>query len=138
MPKPIVLSRLPPPKPDRSFTRRPNTDSKWIIFWWRTRIWIEATFAFSVMEDSEKYVLFTVFAITFILIVTGLVKYLPQRLAVMQQRAVYYIWGQGDERLLRQWLGVGVSVANAGVGDVRAHYERPWEEAWKKPSLIEH
>ena len=40
---------------------------------------------------------------------TGLIKYLPQQLALMQRRAAYYIWGEGDERSLTQWLGVGVS-----------------------------
>ncbi|KAH0579050.1 hypothetical protein J132_00920 [Termitomyces sp. J132] len=111
------MDKFPAPKPDRSFTRRPNTDSKWTIFWWRLRMWFEATFAFSVMEDSERYVLLIVFAITLILVMTGLIKYLPRQLMLMQRRAVYYIWGEGDERSLTQWLGIGVSIGIDAMGN---------------------
>lgn len=32
----------------------------------------------------------------------------------MHRRAVYYLWGQeGDERLLWQWFGIGVSASSA-------------------------
>lgn len=47
-----------------------------------------------------------IFSLTFILVVTGLIKYLPEHLVKMQGRATYYLFGQeGDERLLWQWLG---------------------------------
>lgn len=59
----------------------------------------------------------TIFIVLFILVLTGLLRYLPQHLIVMQRRAVYYLWGQeGDERLLWQWLGVGVSAGSGGSG----------------------
>lgn len=59
----------------------------------------------------------TIFVSLFILVLTGLFRYLPRHLVVMQRRAVYYLWGQeGDERLLWQWLGLGVSAGSGGSG----------------------
>ncbi|KAF5381663.1 hypothetical protein D9615_005463 [Tricholomella constricta] len=111
------MSKLPLPKPDHSFTRKPQ--SKFAIFLWRRRMWIESTFAFTVMEQWEKILLITIFAVMFVLLITGLIKYLPQRLAVMQRRAVYYLWGghEGDERLLAQWLSSTVSAGVGGHGE---------------------
>ena len=49
----------------------------------------------------------TIFTVLFILVVTGLFKYLPHHLVIMRGRAMYYLWGQeGDERILWQWLGL--------------------------------
>ena len=37
----------------------------------------------------------------------------------MQRRAIYYLWGQeGDERLLWQWLGLGVSAGSGGGAEL--------------------
>jgi hypothetical protein len=48
----------------------------------------------------------TISAVLFVLVFTGILKYLPHHLVVMRGRAVYYLWGQeGDERLLWQWIG---------------------------------
>ena len=38
-------------------------------------------------------ILVTIFAILFILVMTGFVKYLPHNLALMHSRAMYYLWG---------------------------------------------
>ena len=44
----------------------------------------------------------TIFAILFVLMLTGLIKYLPHNLALMHRRAIYYLWGHegGDIQIL--------------------------------------
>ncbi|KAJ7040738.1 hypothetical protein C8F04DRAFT_913096, partial [Mycena alexandri] len=97
---------LPPPKPDHSFTRRPNSNLG--VWLWRRRIWFESTFVLSMLEPWEKILLLTIFAAFFLLVCSGIVMYFPHHLVVMQRRAIYYLWGQeGGERALWQWLGFG-------------------------------
>ncbi|KAF8880552.1 hypothetical protein BD779DRAFT_1446183, partial [Infundibulicybe gibba] len=85
-------------------------------FLWRKRMWFESTFVLSMLEPWEKILLITIFFGIFILVLTGLFRYMPRHLVEMQRRAVYYLWGQeGDVRGVRQWIwGVGVE----GVGSV--------------------
>lgn len=53
---------------------------------------------------NEHSMAVTIFAFLFVLVFTGIFKYLPHHLVIMRGRAVYYLWGQeGDERLLWQW-----------------------------------
>ncbi|KAJ7267454.1 hypothetical protein C8J57DRAFT_1450499 [Mycena rebaudengoi] len=119
MPVAAPPSCLPPPKPDHSSTRRP--DSKLAVFLWRRRMWFESTFVLSMLEPWEKILLITIFAGLFMLVFSGIIMYMPHHLVVMQRRAVYYLWGQeGDERLLWQWLGLGVG---AGPGGSALHRE---------------
>ena len=46
---------LPPPKPDHSFTEKPS--SALGQFFWRRRMWFEATFVLSMLEPWEKILL---------------------------------------------------------------------------------
>ena len=46
---------LPPPKPDFSFTEKP--EGAIAQFFWRWRIWFESTFALSMLEPWEKILL---------------------------------------------------------------------------------
>jgi len=49
----------------------------------------------------------TIFGLLFLLLFSGLLKYMPHHLMFLRRRAFYYLWGQeGDERLLWQWLGL--------------------------------
>ncbi|KAJ7621190.1 hypothetical protein FB45DRAFT_798945 [Roridomyces roridus] len=99
-------AQLPPPKPDHSFTKRPS--SFIAVFFWRWRMWVESTFALSMLEPWEKILLITIFSVLFFLICSGIVMYFPRHLRQMHGRVMYYLWGQeGDERLLWQWLGLG-------------------------------
>ncbi|KAF7307263.1 Fip1 domain-containing protein [Mycena indigotica] len=50
-----VPAHLPPPKPDHSFTRRP--ESPIAVFFWRRRMWFESTFVLSMLEPWEKILL---------------------------------------------------------------------------------
>ncbi|KAF8960648.1 hypothetical protein BDZ97DRAFT_2077410 [Flammula alnicola] len=94
-----VPAKLPPPKPDHSFARPPNT--KLALFFWKRKMWIEATFGLTVYEPWEKVVVLSIFAVLFTAILIVMVNYLPQQLIVMQRRAVYYLWGveQGEKAL---------------------------------------
>jgi hypothetical protein len=101
-------------------------------------MWFESTFVLSMLEPWEKILLsssqpllvhffgtnvllVTIFAGLFMLVFSGIIMYMPHHLVVMQRRAVYYLWGQeGDERLLWQWLGLGVG---AGPGGSALHRE---------------
>ncbi|PPR01195.1 hypothetical protein CVT26_016076 [Gymnopilus dilepis] len=99
-----TLVHLPRPRPDHGFTKPPS--SKLGIFFWRCRMWFESTFVLSMLEPWEKVLLLTVLGFLFTLLFSGVFMYLPHHLKFLQQRAVYYLWGQeGDERLLWQWLG---------------------------------
>lgn len=85
---------------------------------WEKIVLSELNYAFfiSVISTSAPPSV-TIFVSLFILVLTGLFRYLPRHLVVMQRRAVYYLWGQeGDERLLWQWLGLGVSAGSGGSG----------------------
>ncbi|KAK2467907.1 hypothetical protein APHAL10511_000202 [Amanita phalloides] len=83
---------LPRPRPDRGYASNPPK-SRLGYFLWRRRMWFESTFALTVMEPWEKFVMLTIFGILFVLIMTGFVKYLPHNLALMHRRAMYYLWG---------------------------------------------
>ncbi|KAJ7054074.1 hypothetical protein C8F01DRAFT_1163803 [Mycena amicta] len=109
-----VPAHLPPPKPDHSFTRRP--ESAVGVFLWRRRMWFESTFPWEKILLCAMHMLkpplVSIFAILFFLVCSGIVLYLPQHLADMKGRTIYYLWGQeGGERALWQWLGYGVGNA---------------------------
>ncbi|PBK73645.1 hypothetical protein ARMSODRAFT_930825 [Armillaria solidipes] len=87
-----VKQGLPPPKPDFSFARPPK--SKVAFFFWRWRIWFEATFALTVLEPWEKTVLLVIVFISTAFCLAALFKYLPQQIEQMKRRAIYYLWGQ--------------------------------------------
>ncbi|EEB88534.1 hypothetical protein MPER_13578, partial [Moniliophthora perniciosa FA553] len=58
------------------------------------------------LEPWEKLLLLFIFIILFMLLLTGLVRYLPHHLAVMQRRSAYYLWGnESDEGKLLHWIG---------------------------------
>lgn len=52
------------------------------------------------IKPTRRSVTVAIFIILFVLVLTGLFKYLPRQLVFMQRRAVYYLWGhEADERL---------------------------------------
>ncbi|EAU86734.1 hypothetical protein CC1G_06495 [Coprinopsis cinerea okayama7 len=107
---------LPPPKPDLRYARRPES-GKLAVYLWRWRMWFEGTFALTVMETWERWLVISIFATLCALVLTFLIKFLPHNLLSMQKRAIYYLWGQatgleGEEGLLKQLERLGL----AGVG----------------------
>ncbi|EIW60067.1 uncharacterized protein TRAVEDRAFT_119988 [Trametes versicolor FP-101664 SS1] len=62
-------------------------------FFWRRRIWIEATFALSMMEPWERFiVMYVVYAILLALAFAAFF-YLPHHLSFLHGRAAYYLYG---------------------------------------------
>ena len=54
----------------------------------------------------------TISALLFVLVLSGLIQFLPQRLTLMQRRAMYYLFGQeGHRDDLGFWNDTAVSVA---------------------------
>jgi len=75
-------------------------------FLWRRKMWVEATFALSMLEPWEKLLVVTIVLLIMTLVLTGLYQYMPHHLAVMQRRSTYYLFGQeGAERSMWQWVG---------------------------------
>jgi len=134
-------THLPPPRPDHSWTRPPK--SKLATFFWRQKMWFDATFVFTFLEPWEYFLLCTspsvshkekatpltapipfplpitvsIFIITASLLIVGIVKYLPSHLAIMQTRTAYYLWGkEGEGRSLWEWFNTSVASAAAGPG----------------------
>jgi len=70
------------------------------------------------LEPWEKFMLVSIFAVTFSLLLTGLIKYLPQHLQLMKRRSVYYLSGQegDDEVVLWQWIDSGINAAKERLG----------------------
>ncbi|KAK0455464.1 uncharacterized protein EV420DRAFT_1234681, partial [Desarmillaria tabescens] len=87
-----VKQGLPPPKPDFSFARSPK--SQVAFFFWRWRIWFEATFALTVLEPWEKIVLLVIMFISVTFFLAALFRYLPEQVEKMERRVMYYLWGQ--------------------------------------------
>ncbi|TBU28173.1 hypothetical protein BD311DRAFT_663929 [Dichomitus squalens] len=74
-----------PYRPPRSLVGR---------FFWRQRLWVEVTFALSMLEPWERFLVMVVFYLTLGLLLTGMTLYLPHHLAQMQTRAAYYLFGR--------------------------------------------
>lgn len=58
----------------------------------------------------------TTFLLLSVVVFTGVFKYMPQHLAFLNRRAMYYLWGQEDDpRFLWQWLGLATGEAGLGA-----------------------
>ncbi|KAJ3820605.1 hypothetical protein EV361DRAFT_906953 [Lentinula raphanica] len=132
---PDIPSNYPPARPDLKAFRPPKSQSKVAYLIWRVHMWIEGTFSLAMLEPWEKLLLcmschplpqrvsemqevsnliltpsirriVIIFLTTFILLTTGIVRYLPHHISVMKGRAMYYLWGsESQESPVLQWLG---------------------------------
>ncbi|EPS98474.1 hypothetical protein FOMPIDRAFT_1105858, partial [Fomitopsis schrenkii] len=68
--------------------------SKFAAFLWRRRLWVEATFALSMMEPWEKVVVACVFWLLMALFLTGVYLYFPHHVRYVCSRARYYLSGR--------------------------------------------
>ena len=95
----VTMNKLPEPRPDHTATRAPK--SEWAKFIWRQKMWFDTTFGLSVMETWEYSLLWIIWALLFTLVLFAVVRILPQQLALIQRRAIYYLYGhegRPDER----------------------------------------
>ncbi|KAF5366282.1 hypothetical protein D9758_005693 [Tetrapyrgos nigripes] len=86
-------SHLPPPRPDSRETRPPKSKSRIAYYGWRAKMWVEGTLVLHMLEPWEKLLLLFIFLVLSSLFITGLIRFLPHHIAVMQRRTIYYIWG---------------------------------------------
>ncbi|RDX42033.1 hypothetical protein K466DRAFT_576461 [Polyporus arcularius HHB13444] len=63
-------------------------------FLWRARVWLEVTFALSMLQPWEKVLVMVVLYLTLGLLFTAIYLYLPQRLLFLSARASYYLFGR--------------------------------------------
>ncbi|TFK81605.1 hypothetical protein K466DRAFT_449666, partial [Polyporus arcularius HHB13444] len=74
-----------PYRPPRSFIGK---------FLWRRRVWVEVTFALSMLEPWEKFLVMVVMYLALGLLLTAIYLYLPHHLAFLTARASYYLLGR--------------------------------------------
>ncbi|KAI0320500.1 hypothetical protein OF83DRAFT_1032425, partial [Amylostereum chailletii] len=65
-----------------------------VRFFWRWRLWFEATVVFTLLEPWEKGLLMVFMGGFFAVFVMGIYRYLPHHIFFLYQRAVYYLLGQ--------------------------------------------
>ncbi|KZS89684.1 hypothetical protein SISNIDRAFT_384755, partial [Sistotremastrum niveocremeum HHB9708] len=65
-----------------------------IAFWlWKWKMTIQGTFALSMLESWEQFILIGICTVLSVLLLTALVKYMPHHLAFLMTRARYYLSG---------------------------------------------
>lgn len=107
-------------------------------FFWRKKMWAETTFALSMMEPWERFIICasdscllhshetgvhdygantgTITFLFTILFLTGLIKYLPTHLRFVQRRTSYYLFGrESDAGDLISWAWTNGVEATSGV-----------------------
>ncbi|KAG9002878.1 hypothetical protein FRB90_011294 [Tulasnella sp. 427] len=80
-------------------SNRPPTGliDQWI---WEKRMWVESTFALTMLEPWEKIFVCFVFTLIMTLFVFGMYYYLPHHIHIIYGRAKYYLLGDESARLL--------------------------------------
>ncbi|KAI0794892.1 hypothetical protein C8Q75DRAFT_803738 [Abortiporus biennis] len=79
-------------------------------YFWRWRVFLETTSGATVIDPWEKVITFIVFYLLLFLVITGVVKLMPQQLALFHRRSLYYFWGHESEeghavqKLVSGWL----------------------------------
>ncbi|KAJ3863720.1 hypothetical protein EV359DRAFT_64577 [Lentinula novae-zelandiae] len=88
-----IPPHYPPARPNLKAFRAPDkSQSKFLYLLWRIRMWVEGTFGLAVLEPWEKALLLVIFLITSILLVTGIIRFLPQHMLDVKGRVVYYLF----------------------------------------------
>ncbi|KAG8859884.1 hypothetical protein FRB91_006007 [Serendipita sp. 411] len=77
--------------------RYPIPQSSFSKFLWRKKMWVEATFALSMLERWEKIL------VVCLLFVAGSTIYLPQHLLFLTRRARFYLLGSERESFYVDW-----------------------------------
>ncbi|KAH9942683.1 hypothetical protein B0H21DRAFT_793427, partial [Amylocystis lapponica] len=63
------------------------------VFFWRRRIWLETTFALSMVEPWEKVLISDVVYASLALLLVAARLYLPRQIVFVSQRTAYYFLG---------------------------------------------
>ncbi|KIY69541.1 hypothetical protein CYLTODRAFT_372520 [Cylindrobasidium torrendii FP15055 ss-10] len=106
-------------RPHFAYTRKPQSNSAVVQYLWRWRMWLETTFAISMLEPWEKWLVCIVVFTSAFLFWLGSVRYIPRGIVTMYSHAVYYLSGQEGESaslalLYTQWInGTAADVAGS-------------------------
>ncbi|QRW00612.1 hypothetical protein RhiJN_28630 [Ceratobasidium sp. AG-Ba] len=77
-----------------SLSRTPSSAIR--RFLWRRQIWFESTFALSMLEPWEKFLLMGVMLFVSTLALVGSVRYLPNHVSIISRRALFYLHGAAE------------------------------------------
>ncbi|KIJ56275.1 hypothetical protein M422DRAFT_107587, partial [Sphaerobolus stellatus SS14] len=80
-----------PSKPDMSAFRPPKSSMARLR--WRWSMWVGGTFASSMLESWECFVLVSVFGFLLLLLMAGVYRYVPRQTAFLAKRVHYYFVG---------------------------------------------
>ncbi|PVF93302.1 hypothetical protein CPB86DRAFT_715759 [Serendipita vermifera] len=90
-------------QPRKPQPRYPPPKSAVGRFFWRKKMWVEATFALSMLERWEKILVVTLFVSVWALFIAGATVYLPQHLKFLTRRTRYYLLGNERESFHVEW-----------------------------------
>jgi len=62
-------------------------------FFWRRRVWMETTFALSMIEPWEKVLIMSICYAFLAFLIAALHRYLPKHITFLGDRAAYYLLG---------------------------------------------
>ncbi|PSR76378.1 hypothetical protein PHLCEN_2v8474 [Hermanssonia centrifuga] len=80
-------------------------------FLWRKRVWVETTFALTMLQPWEKFMLVTIMNTLLTLLVTGLYLYFPTHLSFLFERAKYYLLGLEPSTTITSTTTVAESIS---------------------------
>ncbi|CAG7850221.1 SubName: Full=Uncharacterized protein {ECO:0000313/EMBL:CCA74301.1} [Serendipita indica DSM 11827] len=89
--------------PQRPPLRYPIPQSTLGRIIWRKWMWVEATFALSMLERWEKILVVIFFFLALVLFVAGTTRYLPHHLLFLTRRARFYLLGNEKETFHVDW-----------------------------------
>ncbi|WRT66412.1 uncharacterized protein IL334_003368 [Kwoniella shivajii] len=87
---------------------------------WNQRIWLESTFATSMMQPWEVALIVTVLATVTLLIWFSIYTYLPSHIAYLARRWSYYVYGDENVEVtapIKIWIRSQFGKAFGGVRD---------------------
>ncbi|KIM24992.1 hypothetical protein M408DRAFT_331465 [Serendipita vermifera MAFF 305830] len=70
---------------------------------WRKKMWVESTFALTMLERWEKILVAGLVLFVWLLFIAGATSYLPQHLKFLTRRARYYLLGNEKEVFHVDW-----------------------------------
>ncbi|WWC62009.1 uncharacterized protein I303_104596 [Kwoniella dejecticola CBS 10117] len=87
---------------------------------WNQRIWLESTFATSMMQPWEKALIVTVLTFVTLLIWFSIYTYLPSHIEYLAKRWSYYVYGDETVEVsapIKAWIRVQVGRLVGGIKD---------------------
>ncbi|KAL7421632.1 hypothetical protein Q5752_003401 [Cryptotrichosporon argae] len=90
---------------------------------WRVNLWLDATFAFAMLEPWELVIVWSIIALVTLLFWVSVFTYLPAQTSYMARRFAYYVYGDEGADPLAGVKGAVGAVVGRGIGAVRGRSE---------------